>query len=109
MSKPVGLIVANRIHDTASRFGALSAEKAAGVDREALRMSIARTILCDISHEAALPKVLAALAAADGPSTLDEIDQRIAAALDLQRAEAGQTRPSPGSEAVAGQSKEPGQ
>lgn len=85
MSKPVDLIIANRLHETAERLASVPQALLTVARPEQLSAELARALLCAVSHDAALPLVLKALAVAGAPSTLDEIAQRLQAARDQQR------------------------
>lgn len=91
MSKPIGLITANVIHEAADQVARLP-EPLAELARDAanLNSAIARELLCTISHDAALPVVLRALAAVDAPATLEEIAARMTAARELQAKDNGE-------------------
>lgn len=93
MNKPVELIVANAVHDIASRTTALPPELialAAGAEnRDPVAEACARHLLCALAHDAALPVILRALAATGAPATIADLAQRLTAVRDAARNQAG--------------------
>ena len=94
MSKPVCLIVTNRMHETAEEAEKLKAVPIldgklveAELASDKFADGLARALLCRISHEAGLAVVLKALAAAGAPCTLDEIRAQFAAVRDARARE----------------------
>ncbi len=92
---PVDLIVANQMHHTAQRvheLGAMPQNKphlpppTCPKHQEAL----ARRILASVAELAALPIILAALKAVEGPASLAEIGQALQSAMDVQRKQRGE-------------------
>jgi len=82
-NKPIDLIVAEIAH---AGGALLFAAERAGRDDNGLPEAIARRMLCDIAHDASIAKVLRALATMGGPSSLDEVTQRLQAARDAATA-----------------------
>lgn len=85
---PVDLIVAKMMDDCAEKIALIPAKLIEAADPEALVDALARRLLCDISHSAGLPRVLAALAAVGAPSTGEELTSRLRAVQDVRRGEA---------------------
>lgn len=96
MSKPVCLIVTNRMHEAAEEAERLKAipvldaklveEKLAS---DTFADGLARALLCRISHEAGPSVVLKALAAAGAPCSFAEIMAQFAAVREARAREAG--------------------
>lgn len=98
MTKPIDLIVANVMHETVDTLKAglsLGAKFVAvlGVDKPPDRTAeimadpenqevIVRYLLCQIAHQAALPRVLDALKAVGAPCSLDDIREGFTAAKE---------------------------
>lgn len=91
MSIPIDLIVTNCLHEVAEKIEvappALKAMLKRKLDEAAVPMAetVARKLLCDISHDATLPNVLKALAVVKAPFDLNEIMQRLTAVRDARR------------------------
>ncbi len=106
MSQPVQLIVANATHEIAEAVDNITKAKAAASDaiegltgqkfdfanhdlRQAIVKGFAERLLCQIAHNADPRIVRQALAAIGAPHEDDEIWNRLEAARDAQRQEAG--------------------
>lgn len=107
-SKPLELIIANVTHELVEDMGDkknlgnvianIFKDKAPPEIRDKMEAqrkcaateSFARNLLCSISHNAALPVVLKALAAMGAPAAEDEIWARLESAREAQRREAGE-------------------
>ncbi|WP_414461763.1 hypothetical protein [Hyphomicrobium sp. DY-1] len=95
MSKPVELIIANVVHEIQYAISNLSVEaqevakKVAATGSDPVAQTAARSMLAAIAFGADLSQVLKALASVGGPSTQDEIAQRLSAARDAMAREAG--------------------
>lgn len=98
MSKPVALVVANRVHTIQGMIAQLRPEQLRAFEANAQRVPALeeqlRQILCDIAHEATLAVVVKALAAAGAPSSVAELDQMLQAARDQMMRE--EARPAQG-------------
>jgi len=86
--KPVELIVTNSFHALVEQLRACPGPLTPARVRQEFSDAIARDILCSVAKQAGLRHVLAALAAAGAPATLDEISDRFQAAHDCQVSEA---------------------
>ena len=112
---PVDLIVANALHDTASSIERFESNPAVArlLQRAVMRRKLAedwlRQLLCDISHQADLSRVMQALAACGAPSTADEMEQRLQAVQDQRRGETPAASASPGPVAQPGSAGETSQ
>lgn len=87
---PPDLIVTGTLHDLAA-----SIEKAppgATCDAD-LHENLARSIAINIARSCGLSRVLAMLAAVDGPASLAELAQRLDAVRDVRRRESGIAAP----------------
>lgn len=96
--KPVELIVTIRLHDLVdeiARAPKIVQDAIVGDNADDLMRQLARSMLCRVSHDAALPVVLKALAAVGAPATIDELTQRLAAAREARAREQGETSPTP--------------
>ena len=97
MSIPIDLIVTNCLHDVAEKIEAappsLKALLKRKLDEGGVPMSetLARKLLCDIAHDAALAHVLKALAVVKAPNDLDELLQRLTSVRDARRKDQEQT------------------
>lgn len=92
--KTVDLIVANRVHEAATQIAQLPPDAAAVLAEpakrdEAMRNQL-RQLLRDVSHMASDFMVAKALGAIGGPTSADELYQRVTAAGEAQRREAAQ-------------------
>ena len=88
MTKPIDLIVANAMHEYVSKLllardlaKALGAKGTFFTD-EATHDVMARSLLCNISHDAHIGKVYAALQAVGAPCSADDMREGVKAAAE---------------------------
>lgn len=85
MSKPLELIIANCLHSVATDLEALPPERRSDICRLALARQLGRMILSQLSHDLSDHDLMQVLKAAGGPSSLDELLQRLDAVQESRR------------------------
>ncbi len=88
LHKPVDLILANCAHTSGvamQGFARMTGTTAAEAD-ECFAVDVARKMLCELAHDASPAKVLFALGAVGGPSSIAEVSQRLQAAREAAAA-----------------------
>ena len=94
--KPVELVITNSLYESMGKVQEATSGLPALLQHRLLSElcsisaaeTVARACLCDIAHNVAIKDVLRALAIVGGPSTLDEISQRMTAIIDQQSSHA---------------------
>jgi hypothetical protein len=87
-TKPVDLIVTNKLHSVAEAFQLAPRQMREAADLSRLADETMRGLLCSIAHDARPEVVAKALAAIGVPGGVDAIRERFQTVLDIRTAEA---------------------